>query len=294
MLNGLLLIDKPKNISSNNSLKIIKKKLSIKKAGIVGILDPLATGMLPVVLGEATKLAQYVESYEKEYLVLCRLGSTSTTGDEEGVIKEFSSNHLRTLSKASISSTLKSFVGRQEQIPPMFSALKVNGTKLYTLARKGISIERKPRIITISNIELIDYNNRELIIKVVCSKGTYIRTLVEQIGDNLNIGAYTKNLRRLRVGEFKEQDMINLDDISSNINHNSGCFININNIVRGLESFQLDVDDEAKIRLGQSIQKKSDSNNCQVIMKNYEKNIIGIGFIKNNYIKPKRLLNFKE
>ena len=294
MLNGLLLIDKPRNISSNNSLKIIKKKLSIKKAGIVGILDPLATGMLPVVLGEATKLAQYVESYEKEYLVLCKLGSTSTTGDEEGVIKEFSSNHSPTLSKTSIASTLKSFIGKQEQIPPMFSALKVNGTKLYTLARKGISIERKPRIITISNIELIDYNNRELIIKVVCSKGTYIRTLVEQIGDNLNIGAYTKNLRRLRVGEFKEQDMINLDDISSNINHNSGCFININNIVRGLESFQLDVDDEAKIRLGQSIQKKSDSNNCQVIMKNYEKNIIGIGFIKNNYIKPKRLLNFKE
>ena len=294
MLNGLLLIDKPRNISSNNSLKIIKKKLSIKKAGIVGILDPLATGMLPVVLGEATKLAQYVESYEKEYLVLCKLGSTSTTGDEEGVIKKFSSNGSPELSKTSIASTLESFIGKQEQIPPMFSALKVNGTKLYTLARKGISIERKPRIITISNIELISYNNSELVIKVVCSKGTYIRTLVEQIGDNLNIGAYTKNLRRLRVGEFKEQNMINLDDISSNINHNSKYFININNIVKGLESFRLDVDDEAKIRLGQSIHKKSDSSNCQVIMKDHEKNIIGIGFIKNNYIKPKRLLNFKE
>ena len=294
MFNGLLLIDKPRNISSNHSLKIIKKKLSIKKAGIVGILDPLATGMLPVVLGEATKLAQYVESYEKEYLVLCKLGSTSTTGDEEGVIKKFLSNRSSTLSKTSIASTLKSFIGKQEQIPPMFSALKVNGTKLYTLARKGISIERKPRIITISNIELISYDNYELVIKVVCSKGTYIRTLVEQIGDSLNIGAYTKNLRRLRVGEFKEQNMINLDDISSNIDHNSRYFININNIVKGLESFRLDVDDEAKIRLGQSIHKKSDSNNCQVIMKDYEKNIIGIGFIKNNYIKPKRLLNFKE
>jgi tRNA pseudouridine55 synthase len=294
MLNGLLLIDKPRNISSNNSLKIIKKKLLIKKAGIVGILDPLATGMLPVVLGEATKLAQYVELYEKEYLVLCKLGSTSSTGDEEGVIKEFSSNSSATLSKTSIISTLKSFIGKQEQTPPMFSALKVNGTKLYTLARKGISIERKPRIITISNIELISYDNFELVIKVVCSKGTYIRTLVEQIGDNLNIGAYTKNLRRLRVGEFEEQNMINLDDITSNINHNSSYFININNIVKGLESFQLDVNDEAKIRLGQSIYKKSDSNNCQVIMKDYEKNIIGIGFIKNNYIKPKRLLNFKE
>ena len=96
------------------------------------------------------------------------------------------------------------------------------------------------------------------------------------------------------MGEFKEQNMINLEDISSNINHNSKYFININNIVKGLESFQLDVDDEAKIRLGQSIHKKSDSNNCQFIMKDYEKNIIGIGFIKNNYIKPKRLLNFKE
>ena len=148
--------------------------------------------------------------------MLCKLGSTSTTGDEEGVIKEFSSNHSPTLSKTSIASTLKSFIGEQEQIPPMFSALKVNGTKLYTLARKGISIERKPRIITISNIELISYDNCELVIKVVCSKGTYIRTLVEQIGNSLNIGAYTKNLRRLRVGEFKEQNMINLDDISSN------------------------------------------------------------------------------
>ena len=173
--------------------------MSPNKAGIVGILDPLASGMLPIVLNEGTKLAKYIENQDKEYSVVAKLGSVSTTGDEEGIITSTNKDVQSALLSISLSKVLNTFIGNQKQIPPMHSGLKINGIKLYKLARQGINIDRKPRDINISNIELISVNKDEIKMKVSCSKGTYIRTLVESIGSRIGVGAYTKDLRRLRV-----------------------------------------------------------------------------------------------
>ena len=290
MINGTILLDKPKNITSNKALSIIKRDLSLNKAGIVGILDPLASGMLPIVINQGTKLAQYIESYEKEYLVTSQLGYISSTGDEEGTISPLKVDNLKNLNINQIKKTINLFLGQQKQIPPMYSGLKVKGTKLYKLARKGITIERLPRNINIFNIELVDFTNNQMILNVICSKGTYIRTLIESIGYKLNVGAYTKELRRLRIGHFKENQMIkfaNLKDISNHI-------ISLENMLGNMKSVLLDKEDETKIRNGQKIYKKFDNNYDEIAMKNINHELIGIGHIKEHYMSPKRLINFDE
>ena len=293
MINGLLLVDKPKNITSNQTLKTLKKKLNIKKAGIVGILDPLAHGMLPILFGEATKFSSYIESYKKKYIVVCQLGSTSTTGDEEGIIQKYDHNNLKTLPEQLIRTTISEFLGESLQTPPMFSGLKINGQKLYKLARKGISIPRRPRKIFIYNIELLEYDNSILKLSVICSKGTYIRTLTEQIGEKLSVGAYVKDLRRVAVGRFEEDKMVKYEEIKDTSITKSDCFIGINNILSEIDSFILTNHEEKKIRMGQPIYRFSLFHNKLVTIYN-QNNIIGIGIIKNNYIYPKRLINFNE
>ncbi len=292
-VNGLLLVDKPKDITSNQALKKLKKTLEIKKVGIVGILDPLAHGMLPILFGEATKLSRYIESYEKEYEVTCKLGSTSSTGDEEGKIKIHKNKNLIKLSTELIRKILKKFLGELSQTPPMFSGLKINGQKLYKLARKGITIPRNPRKIFIHDIKLVKYNNFLLQLKITCSKGTYIRTLVEQIGEELSVGAYVKDLRRIRIGKFKESKLIKLEKIKDKSIIKSNYFFDVNNILSEIDSFILTNAEEKKIRMGQAIFRFSVFDNKEITIFN-KKNIIGIGIIKNNCIYPKRLLNFNE
>ena len=290
MFHGVLLLDKPKNISSNKALYLIKKILSPKKAGIVGILDPLASGMLPIVLNEGTKLAKYIENQDKEYLVIAKLGFTSTTGDEEGIITSTNKDVQLALSTMSLSKVLTSFIGKQKQIPPMYSGLKVNGIKLYKLARQGIDIDRKPRDINISNIELISANQNEIKIKVSCSKGTYIRTLVESIGSRIGVGAYTKDLRRLRVGSFHEQDMVLLDDIVRIDNH----IIPLEIMIGEMESIIITQVELQTLRYGQAVYTENYINIDEIAIKNQNSNIVGIGKIINHYIYTKRLMNFDE
>ncbi|MEC9206031.1 MAG: tRNA pseudouridine(55) synthase TruB [Pseudomonadota bacterium] len=292
-INGLLLVDKPKNITSNQTLKSLKKILNVKKAGIVGILDPLAHGMLPILFGEATKFSHYIESYQKEYVVNCKLGEISSTGDREGVIKKYKDNNLEEIPIEIIKKALKKFVGQLSQIPPMFSGLKVRGQKLYKLARKGITISREPRKVSIYNIEIIKYQYPTLIIKVTCSKGTYIRTLAEEIGKELSIGAYVWDLRRTKIGKFEETDMIKFEKINNESIISSDYFLNINNILSEFDSFIVTEKEEEKIRVGQSVFRFSVLNNRQITIFN-KNNIIGIGVIRNNQICPKRLLNFNE
>ena len=290
MFHGVLLLDKPKNISSNKALYLIKKILSPNKAGIVGILDPLASGMLPIVLNEGTKLAKYIENQDKEYLVIAKLGFTSTTGDEEGIITSTNKDVQLALSTMSLSKVLTSFIGKQKQIPPMYSGLKVNGIKLYKLARQGIDIDRKPRDINISNIELISVNQNEIKIKVSCSKGTYIRTLVESIGSRIGVGAYTKDLRRLRVGSFHEQDMVLLDDIVRIDNH----IISLEMMIGEMESIIITQVELQTLRYGQAVYTENYINIDEIAIKNQNSNIVGIGKIINHYIYTKRLMNFDE
>ncbi len=292
-INGLLLVDKPKNITSNQTLKSLKKILNIKKAGIVGILDPLAHGMLPIVFGEATKLSHYIESYEKEYVVNCRLGEISSTGDREGIIKKYKNNQLKKISKKTIKDLLKKFIGELYQTPPMFSGLKVKGEKLYKLARKGITVPREPRKVFIFDIDILMYDCPTLILKITCSKGTYIRTLVEEIGEALSIGAYVWDLKRTRIGKFKEVNMVKFETIKSQSIINSEYFFDINSLLNEFDSFIVTETEEKKIRVGQPIFRFSIFNNKKITIFN-KNNIIGIGIIKNNHIYPKRLLNFNE
>jgi tRNA pseudouridine55 synthase len=290
MINGVLLLDKPKNISSNKALYIIKKKLSPKKAGIVGILDPLASGMLPIVMNEGTKLAKYIENENKEYLVTAKLGYTSTTGDGEGTIIAFKNSTSFKFTKKSLQEVVNKFKGIQKQIPPMYSGLKVNGIKLYKLARQGISVKREPRVINITDLEVISLDNNEVLLKISCSKGTYIRTLVESIGDSLGTGAYTKDLRRIRIGSFQENEMISLDEVSENQHK----IISLESITKNMLSISITDEQCRTLRYGQTIYTKIYENIDEIALKNSNSNLIGIGMIVNNYIHIKRLINFNE
>ena len=290
MIHGTILLDKPKNITSNRALSIVKRKLSIKKAGIVGILDPLASGMLPIVLNEGTKLAKYIEPYEKEYQAVAKLGSVSTTGDGEGTITKTEKDNPFKLTDIFIQNILKDFIGRQKQTPPMYSGLKVNGVKLYDLARKGISIERKDREINIIDIKLISYEEDELCLNIICSKGTYIRTLIETIGEKLNTGAYTKDLRRLRIGHFLEKNMVMLDDLSNDIEK----IVHINDMLNNIKSAVINEFEILKINSGQPISTTYSKNYDEIAIKDKNNNLLGIGRVINGYIYPKRLINFNK
>ena len=287
---SLLLVDKPKGISSNNALSKIKKKLKIKKAGIIGILDPLATGMLPVVIGEATKLSRFMEDSKKNYRVKIKLGIKSDTGDNEGNLT-LDKRKIPSLSIQEYKRVLKEFHGVYIQKPPMFSSVKIHGKKLYQYAREGIEIERPKRETYIYNIDYLDINHDLLDIQVSCSKGTYIRTLVEDIGCLLNIYTLTDELRRVGVGHFTEDNMIKLRELDSEVNSDKG-FYDISEMVSNIPSIEIPDNDEALLRQGSKISFESSLNSQEIIIKDCASKIIGIGYIRNNTVYPKRLLKF--
>lgn len=208
-LNGVVLLDKPIGMSSNAALQIVKRLFFAAKAGHTGNLDPLATGMLPICLGEATKLSAYLLDADKVYVGICKLGVKTSSGDAEGEVID--TREVPPLDMDEIEAILTRFRGEIEQIPPMHSALKLNGQPLYKLARQGIEVERKPRRVTIHELRLLRAEGDELEIYVHCSKGTYIRTLAEDIGEALGCGAHLGRLRRTRVGPFLEEGMVSLD-----------------------------------------------------------------------------------
>lgn len=212
-INGILLLDKPKGLSSNAALQVAKRLFNAKKAGHTGSLDPLATGMLPICFGQATKFSQYLLNSDKWYEVTAKLGQVTTTGDAEGQV--IASKKPSMYSQTRLLSICQRFIGNLEQIPPMYSAVKHQGQPLYKLARKGIEVVRKLRQIQIYSIKLIDYKKDELSLKVHCSKGTYIRTLVEDIGKALECGAHVISLHRCQVGDFLESDMLTLRQLQT-------------------------------------------------------------------------------
>ncbi len=204
-VSGVLLLDKPQGCSSNLILQKVKRLFGAAKAGHTGSLDPLATGMLPICFGEATKISAFLLDSDKRYHLSCQLGVTTTTGDAEGEVIE--TLDASSITEQDIKAVLPEFIGEIEQIPPMYSALKHNGERLYKLARQGIEVERKARKITIYDIEYISLLKDEqqrvfLELEVSCSKGTYVRTLVEDIAKKLHSGAHITALRRLSVGPY--------------------------------------------------------------------------------------------
>ncbi|MCG8011081.1 MAG: tRNA pseudouridine(55) synthase TruB, partial [Candidatus Thiodiazotropha weberae] len=193
-INGVLLLDKPQGMTSNKALQEVKFLYKAAKAGHTGSLDPLATGLLPICFGEATKLSAFLLDADKRYLVKVKLGETTTTADAEGDVVETSDPSGVT--EDALRETMAEFLGEQQQLPPMYSAIKHNGERLYKLARQGIEVEREPRTIHIHGIDLLSFDLPEFEMDVRCSKGTYVRTLAEDIGKRLGCGAYVSGLRR--------------------------------------------------------------------------------------------------
>lgn len=207
-MDGLLLLNKPAGLTSNQALQKVKRLLRARKAGHTGSLDPAATGMLPLCFGEATKVCAYLLNADKTYRVAARLGEATDTGDGDGQVIKTAT--VPELTEADWQAILQKFVGEIQQIPPMYSALKINGKRLYELARKGLVVERKPRSICIHEISLLEATGSRLVLSVHCSKGTYIRTLIEDIAVAAGTVAYTASLHRETVGSFQAADMLDL------------------------------------------------------------------------------------
>lgn len=207
-VDGLLLLNKPAGLTSNQALQKVKRLLGARKAGHTGTLDPAATGMLPLCFGEATKVCAYLLDADKTYRVAAKLGEATDTGDTDGQIVKTAA--VPVLTEADWQEILQNFIGEIQQIPPMYSALKVNGKRLYELARKGQVVERKPRAIRIHGISLLEAKGSRLVLNVHCSKGTYIRTLIEDIALAAGTVAHTASLHRETVGSFRAADMLDL------------------------------------------------------------------------------------
>lgn len=207
-VDGLLLLDKPSGMTSNRALQTVRRLLNARKAGHTGSLDPAATGMLPLCFGEATKVCAYLLNADKSYRVTAKLGIATNTGDADG--KETSTAAVPDLSADDWDAILQGFSGESTQIPPMFSALKKNGKRLYELARKGETVERDPRPVRINEIRLLEIAGSRLVFRVSCSKGTYIRVLVEDIARVAGTVAHTARLHRESVGDFAAVDMLDM------------------------------------------------------------------------------------
>ncbi len=208
LVNGILLLDKPAGLTSNAALQAVKKLYRARKAGHTGSLDPLATGLLPICFGEATKISGFLLDADKYYQVTCKLGERTTTGDAEGELVE--QRPVEAVTEKSMRRVMEGFIGDIEQIPPMYSALKHKGERLYKLARQGVEVEREARQVTIFEMELLEFRLPLVTFRVHCSKGTYVRTLMEDMGEMLECGAHVVGLRRLGVGPFDNTGMTDL------------------------------------------------------------------------------------
>ena len=208
-INGIVLLDKPTGLSSNGALQRVKRLYEANKAGHTGSLDPLATGVLPLCLGEATKVSQFLLDSDKKYRATIKLGVRTDSADSEGNIIATCDDF--TVTKKDVLAALEGFKGEIQQIPPMHSALKVDGIPLYKRAHKGEVIERKPRAIVVYSIELTKFSETELVLEIFSSKGTYIRTIADDLGELLGCGGHITALHRMRAGVFLEQDCYSLD-----------------------------------------------------------------------------------
>lgn len=210
-ITGIIIIDKPTGRSSNHVLQQVKRLFNANKAGHTGSLDPLATGVLPVCLGEATKVSSYLLDADKQYHVTCQLGVVTDSGDSDGVV--ISTSVIPEFSQQDVLALLPTFIGELDQVPPMFSALKHQGQPLYKLARQGIEVERKSRRITIYDIKLLAVTAESFTLDVRCSKGTYIRTLVEDISHALGSGGHVTMLRRVAAAGYMEQQALTVEQL---------------------------------------------------------------------------------
>jgi len=312
-VDGVFLLNKPTGISSNSALQKVRRIYDARKAGHTGALDPLATGLLPICLGEATKFSQHLLDSDKRYITTAKLGVRTDSSDADGEIVE-EKPVPETITAEQINSLLiEHFSGEIEQVPSMFSALKHNGQPLYKLARKGIQVEVKPRKVTIHEIKLLDFRGDEIDLEVFCSKGTYIRSIVEDLGHFLGCGAHVKMLHRLDVGAFTSEQMMTLEELEQKIPENAeesqqkSIQIELDKLllpawaaVEDMPAIQLDQEQSDLILYGQSVGQESQPEQyaegafvrlfADAASEEEQVRFLGVAEVVESRLKPKRLI----
>ena len=289
MFDGILIIDKPENFTSHDVVARLRRILKTKRIGHTGTLDPFATGVLVMLVGKATRLAQFLDKDKKEYEATIQFGSETDTGDKTGELR-ITNYELRDISDDELENILTSFLGEIEQTPPMYSAKKVDGKKLYELARKGIEIERKPVKVTIYEIEKMENGKRKMEnentfdvkIRVVCSAGTYIRTLAEDIGKKLEIGAHLSALRRTGAGQFDLLKAVTLEILEEITSENKldKVLISMNDALAHLPKVVLNDEEIKNTQNGKKLKFEvaEVENNQPVRMIDEAENLVAVGF----------------
>ena len=290
-IDGVFLLDKPQGMSSNDIMQKVKRLFQANKAGHTGALDPLATGMLPICLGEATKFSQFLLDADKRYVVTAKLGERTDTSDAEGQVVETRPVNVET---SQILTALEQFRGDILQVPTMFSALKHNGKPLYEYARAGITVEREARPITIFEINFIEYQAPSLTLEVHCSKGTYIRTLVDDLGEVLGCGAHVTVLRRTAVADYPTEKMMTWDALQALAEQGDldQHLLPIDTAVSKLPALKLNAEQSKGIGFGQRVKFTNEAKLRGQVRLFSDKNIfLGVALIDdNNVIRPQRLI----
>ena len=297
-VNGILLLDKPAGMTSNAVLQRVKALFFAKKAGHTGSLDPIATGLLPICLGEATKVSAFHLDADKGYQVTIKLGQTTATGDIDGEITQ--TWQVPVLTQTQLEPILAGFVGEIAQIPPMYSALKRDGQPLYKLARKGIVVEREPRLITVYSIKLIELRNDEIDLEVICSKGTYIRTLAEDIGEKIGCGGHVKVLHRIQSGKFRINNAVTLPQLEAIRDQTPAEALDellfpIDSALHDYAAVTLNPDMTRFVCMGQAVRVPKAPTTGLVRLYASQNEFLGIGHIlEDGRVAPKRLINHAE
>jgi tRNA pseudouridine55 synthase len=297
-INGILLLDKALHITSNGALQRVKRLFMAKKAGHTGSLDPLATGMLPICFGEATKICQFLLESDKHYQVTAQLGTRTATGDAEGEV--IASEPVTDMTRDRIEASLTGFTGAIDQVPPMFSAIKFQGQPLYKLARRGIEIERKARTVHIHSLRLSNFNTVEntFEIDVHCSKGTYVRTLVDDIGQVLGCGAHVSALRRSAVAPYQGEKMYTLTELEEilegqgmdSLRH---CMLPLESSVQGFPAVKLSTSATFYLRMGQPVMASHIQTKGLIRLFSDNGQFMGIGeMLDDGRVTPRRLLDY--
>ena len=294
-ISGIFLLDKAPGLTSNRALQAVKRMFEAKKAGHTGSLDPLATGVLPLCFGEATKVSQYLLESDKSYRASIKLGQCTDTGDSDGTVIETVPDF--SITEGAIGAALKRFEGEIDQTPPMYSALKVGGTPLYKFERKGLVVERQSRQVVSHDIELTrcDLVAKEIEIIVSCSKGTYIRSIAEDLGRMLGCGGHITALRRLKAGKFQETDCFTFQELCRILERKgqagiAECLLPTDLAIEHFPQIKLPTETARWVLNGHAvnISKLPESG----LVRMYDENIfIGIGFVDNDgKLAPKRLM----
>lgn len=292
-LDGVLLLDKPKGLSANQALQRARRLFQAAKAGHTGTLDPMATGLLPVCFGEATKFSAYLLDADKRYQARVQLGVATDSGDAEG--QEISREEVPALDETALEAVLARFRGEIEQVPPMYSALKFQGRPLYELARQGIEIKRTPRQVILHDITLLEWDpaTQSLVLDVTCSKGTYIRTLAIDIGAALGCGAHLTMLRRLQTGPFGSEGMLSLDALEATEDAaRDAHLLSVDVLLQHLSVVQVDTVSAERLLMGQKVHADTEAHDENSVLRAYEGDrLLGlVTVVKVGVIAPRRLL----